>query len=225
MDQTFESLNERGYAIARSVITTEEVAHASEALQALPTCAGTRNLLEHSWVQALARQVRRSAVVERAFVSSPVAVQCTLFDKTENQNWLVALHQDLSIPVSARVNHPLLGAWSKKEGQHYVQAPVSLLESLLAVRVHIDDCGPESGPLRVVPGSHRHGRLVEIDARRLREALGEVTCSVGAGSALVMRPLLLHASSKASIPRRRRVLHFLFGPPSLGFGLEWRHAV
>ena len=225
MEKVFQSLDDRGFAIARAVISPEKVAQASAELQALPVCAGTRNLLDHSWVQALAHQVRRNAGIEHTFAATPIAVQCTLFDKTEDQNWLVALHQDLSIPVRARVDHPSLGAWSNKEGQHYVQAPVSLLETLLAVRVHVDDCGPENGPLRVVPGSHRHGRLAAGTARKLREVLGEVTCLVGAGSALIMRPLLLHASSKAAIPCHRRVLHFLFGPSSPGYGLEWRHAV
>ena len=225
MKETLQSLHERGYAIAPSVISPEAIALASEALQALPACAGTRNLLEHAWVQALAHQIRCSNELERAFVSTPVAVQCTLFDKSEDQNWLVALHQDLCIPVEARVSHPSLGAWSKKQGRHYVQAPVALLENLLAVRVHVDDCGPDNGPLRVVPGSHRHGLLAAVAARRLREVLGEVTCCGGAGSALIMRPLVLHASSKALVPRRRRVLHFLFGPSSLGYGLQWQQAV
>jgi hypothetical protein len=36
-----------------------------------------------------------------------------------------------------------------------------------------------------------------------------------------MRPLLLHASSKATGTSRRRVLHFVFGPPDLPLGLAW----
>ena len=77
-----------------------------------------------------------------------VAVQCTLFDKSTDKNWLVALHQDLSIPVRERILNPECAGWSVKEGVVYVQPPVAVLESLLAVRVHLDDCGPESGPLR-----------------------------------------------------------------------------
>jgi hypothetical protein len=40
-----------------------------------------------------------------------------------------------------------------------------------------------------------------------------------------MKPLLLHASSKATVPNRRRVLHFLFGPKALPLGLSWAYAV
>ena len=41
---------------------------------------------------------------------------------------------------------------------------------------------------------------------------------------MLMRLLLLHASSKATGASRRRVLHFLFGPPRLPLGLAWAHA-
>ena len=36
-----------------------------------------------------------------------------------------------------------------------------------------------------------------------------------------MRPLLLHASSKASGTSRRPVLHFLFDPAALPDGMAW----
>ena len=41
---------------------------------------------------------------------------------------------------------------------------------------------------------------------------------------MLMRPLLLHASSKATGASRRRVLHFVFGPPALPHGLAWVRA-
>jgi ectoine hydroxylase-related dioxygenase (phytanoyl-CoA dioxygenase family) len=152
-------------------------------------------------------------------------VQCTLFDKSPRANWLVALHQDLSIPVRDRVPHPDLLGWSRKEGMLYVQPPASLLEALVAVRVHLDESTADRGPLRVVPGSHRDGRFTETDASARRAELGETECLVGRGGVLLMRPLLLHASSKASRPSRRRVLHFLFGPAGLPYGLRWHDAV
>jgi hypothetical protein len=36
-----------------------------------------------------------------------------------------------------------------------------------------------------------------------------------------MRPLALHASSKATGTSRRRVLHIVFGPAEPGYGLQW----
>jgi ectoine hydroxylase-related dioxygenase (phytanoyl-CoA dioxygenase family) len=173
----------------------------------------------------LAGALRGDARIRSLLPRDAVAVQCTLFDKSPAKNWLVTLHQDLSIPVSRRVDSPECSGWSEKEGQVYVQPPVSVVEQLVAVRVHIDDCPVESGALRIVPKSHVEGRLNKEQAEALRSQNGETIVPVGRGGALVMRPLLLHASSKATSQNLRRVLHFVFGPPKLPLGLEWRWAV
>ena len=94
---------------------------------------------------------------------------------------------------------------------------------MIAIRVHLDPCKDDDGPLRVVPGSHLRGLIGPEEAVRARAA--EVACLTEQGDALVMRPLLLHASSKATGTSLRRVLHFRFGPPVLPYGLRWRHAV
>jgi ectoine hydroxylase-related dioxygenase (phytanoyl-CoA dioxygenase family) len=98
---------------------------------------------------------------------------------------------------------------------------MDVLRQLLAARVHLDDCGVDDGPLRVVPGSHLRGTLTPNEAIALRQAGTEVVCAAPRGSTLVMRPLLLHASSKSTGSSRRRVLHYLFGPPRLPLGLKW----
>jgi hypothetical protein len=187
--------------------------------------AGSRRLLDEAWCTHLAGALRGDARIRSLLPRDSVAVQCTLFDKSPTKNWLVALHQDLSIPVRDRVDGPECSGWSEKEGQLYVQPPVSVLERLVAVRVHIDDCTVESGALRVVPKSHLEGRLSKEQAEALRSQYGETLVPVGRGGALVMRPLLLHASSKATSLTPRRVLHFVFGPPSLPLDLEWRWGV
>ena len=221
-----ETFEQNGYATLPRLIDERETAAASRALDRvrLPG-AGTRNLLRLPWCRALVQRVKTRLLHSKALSSSFVAVQCTLFDKNPERNWLVAFHQDLSIPVKTRVAHTSLGVWSEKEGEHFVQAPLEILETLLAVRVHIDDCGLENGPLRVVPCSHLHGRIGVSSVRGLRHSLGEVHCLAESGDAVLIRPLILHASSKATAPSRRRVLHFLFGPTSLPHGLEWKYAV
>jgi hypothetical protein len=187
--------------------------------------AGSRSLLSLPWCAELAQQLRRHAVLKELLPTNAVAVQCTLFDKSPTKNWLVALHQDLSIPVKARVESPECSGWSEKEGRVYVQPPANVLKQLLAVRVHVDACPAKSGALRVVPRSHTHGRLDNVQADTLRSLYHEVVVPAPRGGALVMRPLLLHASSKTVIPEPRRVPHFVFGPRKLPFGLEWEWAV
>lgn len=131
------------------------------------------------------------------------------------------IHQDLSIPVRARVDHPDLRGWSDKEGGLFVQPPVEVLEQLVALRIHIDPCGDEDGPLQFLAHTHTRGRIGAHEASQLKRDGQLVTCSVARGGALLMRPLALHASSKATGTSRRRVLHFVFGPPVLPFGLAW----
>ena len=78
---------------------------------------------------------------------------------------------------------------------------------LSAVRIRIcDDSDRSNGPLRVIPGSHLLGRLTTHEIAKI--SLGpEATCSVDAGGAILMRPLLVHASSASRSPSHRRVIH------------------
>ena len=182
--------------------------------------AGTRNLLQHAWCQALAQQLRQHSALQ-GYLHGLVATECTYFEKSQTRNWLVSLHQDLSIAVAERIEHPQLHGWAYKEGGWFVQPPAEVLEPLWAVRVHLDPCSSVDGPVRVVPGSQRLGRL---NASAYSQAqLHE--CSMAQGGALLMRPLILHASSKATGDSRRRVLHFVFAPASLPYGLRWHYTV
>jgi ectoine hydroxylase-related dioxygenase (phytanoyl-CoA dioxygenase family) len=147
------------------------------------------------------------------------------FEKSSSNNWLVSIHQDLSIPVQARVDAAACSGWSKKDGVLFVQPPAAVLENIVAVRLHLDDSTPTNGPLRVVPGSHRSGRLTSQQAAELRGRSGVVDCLVPKGGVLLMRPLLLHASSKAEELTPRRVLHFVFASPLLPLGLAWHSCV
>lgn len=205
---------------------------AAERLSTLPVdealdgdAAGSRGLLSRPWCAALVDPIRRCLHAAGVLDGDAVAVQCTLFRKTADRNWKVPYHQDLSVPVAARVEHPELSGWSSKEGALYVQPPAALLEKLLAVRLHLDDCGQEDGALRVVPGSHRHGRIESRRIAGIEKSTREQVCLAAAGDLWLMRPLLLHASSKAARPSGRRVLHFLFAPPRPGCGLQWNITV
>ena len=215
-----------GFALVPDVLASVECeAIAAHVVAATGSSPGTRCLLSFDWCRALAVWLREHPSLSPLLPPDSVAVQCTSFEKSSARNWLVPVHQDLSIPVAARVDHESLGGWSRKEGSLYVHAPVAVLEQLVAVRLHIDACGLDDGPLRLVPGSHVRGQIEPEAAALARRAGTEVVCAAERGSALVMRPLLLHSSSKAKGTSRRRVLHFLFGPRALPLGLTWQTAV
>jgi ectoine hydroxylase-related dioxygenase (phytanoyl-CoA dioxygenase family) len=79
---------------------------------------------------------------------------------------------------------------------------------MMTVRLHLDDCGADNGPLRVLPGTHRAGWLDTESIERAKAEVEEAVCLVKRGGAVVMRPLLLHASSRAAKPGSAR---FAFG--------------
>lgn len=102
-----------------------------------------------------------------------------------------------------------------------MQPPSEVLAQMLAVRLQLDAPDRSDGALRVIPGSRRNGKLTDAEIAYFRSVEPEVSCRVEQGGVLLMRPLLLHASSKIVGSRRRRVLHFLFGPVALPYRLRW----
>ena len=99
------------------------------------------------------------------------------------------------------------GPWSIKAGIVYAHAPASVLARVVALRVSLDPSTDTNGPLRVLPGTHVHGLLDDDAVERFGREVSAVSCTVGAGGVVAMRPLLLHASSKSTSDARRRVLH------------------
>ena len=83
------------------------------------------------------------------------------FDKTESANWKVPWHQDVTIAVKSRVEVDGFGPWSTKKDVLHVQPPDYVLEKMLSVRIHLDDCPATNGALRVIRASHRNGKLAE----------------------------------------------------------------
>jgi ectoine hydroxylase-related dioxygenase (phytanoyl-CoA dioxygenase family) len=151
-------------------------------------------------------------------------VRALYFDKSPQRNWLVSWHQDLTLAVHARIETPGFGPWSTKQGVPHVQPPVEFLAQMLTVRLHFDDTDESNGALRVLPGSHRLGRLSPARIREICLGQSPVLCRAAAGDALLMRPLLLHASSRSQSSRPRRVLHLEYASFALPNGLAWHEA-
>ncbi|HEX8956577.1 MAG TPA: phytanoyl-CoA dioxygenase family protein [Burkholderiaceae bacterium] len=213
---------ENGYALVEQALPRHAIEAIEDEVRNLPVLgAGMRNLLSFDWCRALALHLAMEPFLQLLDPRAVVPVQCTYFEKSSDKNWLVAAHQDLSIPVAERIERPELRGWSRKDGMWFVQAPVEVMSRMLVLRLHLDFCGPDDGPLNVVPGSHTVGRLSDEQALRLRDEIGEEPCHANRGDILAMRPLLLHASSRSRGTSKRRVLHFLFGPAELPLGLAW----
>ena len=220
---TVEKRSHTGYAVVEDVLDSAAV---DELILLTAEVAsrgrgGTRNLLDGAEFRKLAASRVLRDLVEPVLGCRCWAVRALYFDKTPESNWKVPWHQDLVIAVGERVEGAAgYGAWSVKAGVPHVEPPVEILARMLAVRIHLDDCGLENGPLRVKPGSHRLGRLTgneQID--------GGVSCCVRRGGVILMRPLLLHASSAAESPAHRRVIHIEYAAGELPGGVQWRDRV
>ena len=192
------------------------------ALEVLKISPGHRNLMQRvPAIAGLATSPKIAALLKARLGSVPFIVRSIFFDKTPEANWLVPWHQDLSIAVKKRGDFPGYGPWSLKDGVPHVQPPVEILETMITLRLHLDDCDETNGALRVIPGSHCLGRLSSGEIGSIRSKQREILCSMRAGDALLMRPLLLHASSEATNPAHRRVIHLEYATRPLADGLEW----
>jgi ectoine hydroxylase-related dioxygenase (phytanoyl-CoA dioxygenase family) len=183
-----------------------------------------RNLLSVPSVRQLATSRPVREVVEAVLGPECFAVRAIFFNKTPDSNWKVVWHQDVTIAVQQRKDVDGFGPWTMKDGVSHVQPPAEVMDGMLAVRLHLDESGPDNGPLRVIAGSHREGRF-SGEQIRSRSKTGSVVCTVPKGGALLMRPLLLHASSACTVPSSRRVIHIEFAAAELPEGLNWHDRV
>lgn len=212
-----------GFQIVPGVLDTAKVDKLIAAIEAIgPKEHGARNLLSRSTAIAdAARWPELMGLVAGVLGDGAFPVRALFFDKVEGANWQVSWHQDLSIAVAERVEATGFSGWAVKQGVVHVQPPASVLESMVTLRVHLDDCDADNGPLRVLPGSHRDGRLNDEEIERWRTACPEAVCQVPCGGVVMMRPLLLHASSPAKKPRHRRVIHIEYASSPLPDVLKW----
>ena len=216
-------LENDGFSVVRDILPAD-VRHELVSTLEPVSGAGRRGLLMVPAVAKLARSEKILSLVRPHLPEEPVAVRAIYFDKTADANWLVTWHQDLTLAIRERLEVSGFGPWSVKEGVPHVQPPVKLLERMLTVRLHLDDADEDSGALQVLPGSHRNGLLPAADISAFRQRVPEVICNVAAGDAMLMRPLLLHSSSRSKLPRHRRVLHIEFAAFALPAGLQWHEA-
>jgi ectoine hydroxylase-related dioxygenase (phytanoyl-CoA dioxygenase family) len=199
-----------GYAIVPSVVTPEEVQELARHLEGSPlprSRAGIRHLLSHPAVMKVANDQRMLGVAQSILGDKAFPFKATLFDKSQDTNWLITWHQDTALPLREKHEISGWGPWSIKEGVAYAHAPAAALEKVIALRLHLDDSTNHNGPLRVVPCTHRKGVLSDQEVETIVSNATPISCLVSKGGVIVMRPLIIHASSKSQSDVSRRVLH------------------
>ena len=225
------TLQEDGFAILLNVFGYQRIEDLIDSVAKIDNDEGVRsrggvfavrNLLVLSpAINELSYSPKVRSIVEEHLARPSFPVRGTLFDKTAGANWLVPWHQDLTICVSDRIDVPGYGPWTVKSGVFHVQPPASILEGMLSVRIHLDDCDHSNGALRVLPGTHALGRLTHKQIAEQQGSVASVSCAVRTGDVVLMRPLLLHASSAATKAVHRRVIHIDYASSQLAGGLRW----
>lgn len=212
--------------MARAVLTCSQIRELIEAVsplleQSSKRRGGVRSLLTQSPAAAeLARSAEIRALVEPVLGAGAFVTRSILFDKSPDANWDVVWHQDATIAVQMQHELAGFGPWSTKAGVPHVQPPQEVLAGMLTVRIHLDDCEADNGPLLVVPGSHREFVDDGMIARAVCDSAAVALCC-RAGDAILMRPLILHASRKSVAVSHRRVIHLEFASSDLPAPLQW----
>ena len=198
-----------GFRILPAFLRPDDLAPVVAALSSAGTIrsrAGVRHLLRIPAVRELASNERLLRLAREFIGSEPLPFRATLFDKSPTANWLVAWHQDTIVPLRRRVDSEGWGPCTIKAGVIHARAPASALAKIVSLRVHLDDSTPKNGPLRVLPGTHGLGVLTTKEIEQLAKNITPVRCLASRGDVIVMRPLTIHASSKAEAASPRRVI-------------------
>ncbi|NJC41910.1 hypothetical protein GGQ87_002205 [Brevundimonas alba] len=218
-----EGFGRDGALLFRGVLGSEPL----EALRAFANAQtagrpGGRVVGDPSLTSLLSASGRVGQIAADLTSSGARPVRAVVFDKTKEANWIVAWHQDRTIPVRQQVEAEGFGPWSSKDGILHVAPPFEVLERMVTLRVHLDDVQNDNAPLRIAMGSHRLGRVAATDAGASAARRPQQVCLAEAGDVWAYSTPILHASDRAVTPRRRRVLQVDYADFDLPGGLEWR---
>jgi ectoine hydroxylase-related dioxygenase (phytanoyl-CoA dioxygenase family) len=224
-------VEENGFTIINDVFTNEQTqtlisiieqaTHANSNFRKDNDLFAIRNLLgEIPEIQSYLWTDTLNEVIDKVFGSDYFLVKAIFFDKPPLSNWLVTWHQDTKISVDTKVEIEGFGQWALKQGLPSVQPTLNVLENIYTICLHLDDCDETNGALKVIPITHKLGVLNDKDIQDM-DKTSEI-CPVSKGGIIIMRPLLVHSSSKSTSARHRRVIHLEFSSKQLPNGLKWR---
>jgi ectoine hydroxylase-related dioxygenase (phytanoyl-CoA dioxygenase family) len=181
----------------------------------LVSCKAVKEIAGHPKLKALFRTLSPGAFV---------AIKAFVLDKTTGANWEIPWHQDLKIAVNKQDTTEGYSNWSLEAGIWHVQPPISILESLLTLRIHLDDCSANNGAMHFIPATHNLGILDKEDISNLVAGRKAVVNAVPKGGITLFRPLLLHYAPPSQSQSGRRVLQIEYSAADPGHKVDWHRA-
>ncbi len=220
MDELEQGFRLESQFISQTTVNTliDEITKLNE----LKSPHGIRNAeKKFDCIAKLANSEKIVAQARAILDEEPQLVRAIFFDKNPEKNWLVSWHQDKTVSVNKKLHIDGWGPWSLKDNTHHVQPSESVLNNMVTFRIHLDDSNADNGCLKVIPNSHTSGVLTQLEIDSLVKNAIFVECEANAGDMLIIRPLILHASSKAKLPKHRRVIHLEFSGYDLPNDVYW----
>jgi ectoine hydroxylase-related dioxygenase (phytanoyl-CoA dioxygenase family) len=222
--------SEKGFHVVNEIYSNEEVNSITKFIDNLDTSnpifrktddlfAIRQFVKEFPKIKELIFNENLLNIIEKVGGNDYFITKSIFFDKPETSNWFVSYHQDLTISVNKKESIEGFGPWTTKHNQYAVQPPTEILENIFTIRIHLDNTDENNGALKVIDKSH----LKEIYRPEVInwEAETEYVCNVKSGGIMLMKPLLLHSSSRTKNNKRRRVIHIEFSNKELPNQLNW----
>ncbi len=160
-------------------------------------------------------------LIDRKALPGARLVRVVWFSKDSQSNWGVPWHQDRIIAVAERHDVPGFGNWSCKSGLWHCEPPQAILDAMLFVRVHLDDCDASNGAMEIARGSHAAGSVPMAEAAKVAETYPTECCSAQRGDVQILPMLVLHRSLPAQVDAPRRALRLDFAAAPLPMPLQW----
>lgn len=230
LQQYKQEIADNGFSVISNVFSDKEIERITDVINNIDTSKETfrksedlfairQFLKEIPEVKDLVFNENIKNIIREIFGDQYFVVKSIYFDKPEKSNWYVAYHQDLTISVDKKMELPDFGPWTTKQNQFAVQPPLTILENIYTVRIHLDDTDEHNGALKVVPGSHAKEiyRPETIDWNLETENI----CTIKRGGVMIMKPLTLHGSNRTTNGKKRRVIHIEFSDQELPEEIQW----
>ncbi len=170
-------------------------------------------------------------IILKAINPEAYLTKAIYFNKEEANNWYVTTHQDVAINVAKGDKHKKAEkvwkkmvngyyGWTEKDDVVSVCPPEDISKNRFTVRIHLDDANERNGALKIIPGSHNATHTDETIGMITENSI-PVVCEVHSGGVQLMKPLILHSSTKNKSKKKRRVIHLEFASMDLQKGLQW----
>ena len=207
-----EELDVLGYSLTDVVLSKKEIRLLGAAIKKYSSNFSVRQLVKKV-PQVLAIILKNPSFTELFqticgtdyFLSKAI-----YFNKQNRSNWFVGYHQDISIGVEKKIIANGYAHWTRKKDLLGVIPPVTILESIVTFRIHLDNVNDNNGALKIIEKSHQKG-IIRIDENFDPSPFGrEVICNARQGQVMLMKPLLLHASDRLISKSDRRIIHLEF---------------